>query len=128
MSGPQFHMSASEPAAGAGRFPFLGLIVLVLAVLLSNLAQLPSILGQRRALQQSRKSAAELVPQARVLLGQVEPRLEAFSIDLLQMANTNENARALVTQYRMTWTPSAGAAKPGPVGAVAAPNRPGPAK
>jgi hypothetical protein len=46
---------------------------------------------------------------------QLEARLEAFSLDLLQVAKTNAAAKQIVQDFNIQWNPSPAATGPAPV-------------
>ena len=73
---------------------------------MSNLAQQRTQLNQARLMQA--QNAGALV-QAR----QLEARLEALSLDLLQVAKTNTAARQIVQDFNIRWTPGQAASSPG---------------
>ncbi|HOX56709.1 MAG TPA: hypothetical protein P5205_10665 [Candidatus Paceibacterota bacterium] len=48
---------------------------------------------------------------------EIERRLEALSLDLLQIATTNAAAKDIVQQFNMKWTPGPTASLPAPTAA-----------
>lgn len=87
-------------------FPFVGLLAILIALSTANILQTLNLIQQRANLQDISGRADTMVPEAKVLQSQIEPRLELFSRDLVQMASTNESARQLVQQFGITWTPT----------------------
>jgi len=70
------------------------------------------LLNQRDQLNQARliqTQNLDVLTQAR----QLEARLEAFSLELLQLAKTNAAARQVVQEFKIQWTP--GPTAPSPV-------------
>ena len=73
--------------------------------------RLASLLAQRQQLTQTRLVQAQnagALAQAQ----QLEARLEAFSLDLLQLAKTNAAARQIVQEFNIQWNPGPNAAPP----------------
>ncbi|HOC58133.1 MAG TPA: hypothetical protein PKI20_21120 [Verrucomicrobiota bacterium] len=69
------------------------------------------LLNQRDQLNQARliqTQNLEVLTQAR----QLEARLEAFSLELLQLARTNAAASQVVQEFNIQWTPGPGAPAP----------------
>ena len=91
----------------SNHFPCVGLLSVLIALLIANLLQTLSLINQRGNLSLMEQRAETVVPEARVLQSQIEPRLEVLSRDLVQMATTNDTARALVNQFGITWNPNA---------------------
>jgi hypothetical protein len=52
---------------------------------------------------------------------QLEARLEAFSLDLLQVAKTNTAAKQIVQDFNIQWNPGPAASVPAPAASVPAP-------
>jgi hypothetical protein len=66
--------------------------------------RLVSLLAQRQQLNQTQLMQAQnlgALAQAR----QLEARLEAFSLDLLQLAKTNAAASQIVKEFNIQWNP-----------------------
>jgi len=76
---------------------------------LANLWDQHEQLGQA-ALMQAQNMGA--LAQAR----QLETRLEALSLELLQVAKTNAAAKQIVQDFNIQWTPGAAGAAPAPAG------------
>jgi hypothetical protein len=75
--------------------------------------RLANLVSQRNQLDQARIMQAQNVgalTQAR----QLEARLEALSLDLLQVARTNSAAKQIVQDFNIQWTPSPTDTKPAP--------------
>jgi len=73
--------------------------------------RMANLLGQRAQLDQARLMQAQNVgalAQAR----QLEARLEALSLDLLQVAKTNTAAKQIVQDFNIQWTPGPAASSP----------------
>jgi hypothetical protein len=80
--------------------------------------RLPKLLDQREQLNQvllMQEQNMGVLAQAR----QVESRLEALSLDLLQVAKTNATAKQIIQDFNIQWNPSPVAA----VRALAATNQ-----
>ncbi len=87
--------------------PFWSCLVVFSALFIANFYQTIGFFQTRSELQKARASASQLLPNVRVLRGQLEPRLHDFTLDLLQLANTNDAARQLITQFQIRWNPQA---------------------
>jgi len=72
---------------------------------LVNLLELRNQLAQARLMQEQNAGG---LAQAR----QLEARLEALSLDLLQVARTNAAAKQIVQDFNIQWTPGPAAAVP----------------
>lgn len=75
--------------------------------------RLASLLNQREQLNRASLMQAQnagALAQAQ----QLEKRLEALSLDLLQLATTNAAAKQIVQQFNIQWTPSPAALLPAP--------------
>lgn len=96
----------SPDADSRSHSPFIGILAVLAALITANLFQTFNLFSQRSNLKQMDQRADTLLPEARVLQGQLEPRLEALSRDLVLMAPTNEAARTLVSQFGITWNPN----------------------
>ncbi len=83
---------------------------------MSNLLQQRSQLDRARLLQIQN---AGVLAKAR----QLEARLEALSLDLLQVAKTNAAAKQIVQDFNIQWTPGPAAPAPAP-GSAPAPANP----
>ncbi|MBM3821634.1 MAG: hypothetical protein FJ404_01890 [Verrucomicrobia bacterium] len=90
--------------------PFLGLMAVLISLLVANVLQTLNLIGQRGEMLQAQKRQVAMLPEARLLQSQIEPRLELFSRDLVQMSATNDTARQLVNHFGITWTPNPAAA------------------
>jgi hypothetical protein len=76
--------------------------------------RMTNLLQQRTQLDQARLMQAQNVgalAQAR----QLEARLEALSLDLLQVAKTNAAAKQIVQDFNIQWTPGQAAPNPAQV-------------
>ena len=75
--------------------------------------RLMSLLNQREQLNQTQLMQTQnlgALAQAR----QMEGRLEALSLDLLQLAKTNTAAKQIVQEFKIQWTPGPTAPPPAP--------------
>jgi hypothetical protein len=80
--------------------------------------RLANLLSQREQLNQAQLAQAQnlgVLAQAR----QLEGRLEALSLELLQVAKTNALAKQIVQDFNIQWTPGPTAAVPPPATAPA---------
>jgi len=81
--------------------------------------RLAGLLEQREQLNQAELVQAQnmgTLTQAR----QLETRLEALSVELLQVARTNAAAKQIVQDFNIQWTPNTAASAPAPTGAAQA--------
>jgi hypothetical protein len=88
--------------------------------------RLANLLTQREQLNQALLMQAQnlgALAQAR----QLEGRLQAFSLDLLQVAKTNAAAKQIVQEFNIQWNPGPTAPPAAPVTPIAAPPTPLPA-
>jgi hypothetical protein len=83
---------------------------------MANLVQQRTQLDQAQLMQTQNMGA---LAQAR----QLEGRLEALSLDLLQIAKTNAAAKQIVQDFNIQWTPSQAASSPAPETPPAAGNQ-----
>ncbi len=93
------------------RSPFAICFVLFLLLAADYGFRLVNLVDQRAQLNQAlllQAQNAGTLAQAR----QLETRLEALSLELLQVAKTNPAARKIVQEFNIQWTP--GPAGPGP--------------
>ena len=98
--------------APAHRSPFWICLIVFLLLAVDYGFRMSNLLGQRSQLNQARlmqEQNAGALAQAR----QLEARLEALSLDLLQVAQTNASAKRVVQDFNIRWTP--GTAAPAPV-------------
>jgi hypothetical protein len=75
--------------------------------------RLANLVDQREQLYQASLKQAQnagALAQAQ----QLEKRLEALSLDLLQVAKTNTTAKQIVQDFNIQWTPSPAASAPAP--------------
>lgn len=75
--------------------------------------RLVNLLDQREQLNQAaltQAQHADTLAQARKL----EARLEAFSLELLQVAKTNAVAKQITQDFNIQWNPNPAASVPGP--------------
>ncbi len=80
--------------------------------------RLVKLAGQRRQLGQAQLVQAQNVGRLGPALAQqplIEARLQALSLDLLQIARTNLAARQIVQEFNIQWTPGT-APEPTPTG------------
>lgn len=111
----------TEPVlvAPAGRNPFWVCLAVFLVLAVDNGFRLDELAGlrqqleaQRRQLEGLRLNQAQEVAQLGPGLSQqsqIEFRLQAFSMDLLQVAKTNAAAQEIVQEFKIQWTPAAAA-------------------
>ena len=95
----------------AQRNPFWVCFVVFLLLAGDYGFRLANLLAQRTQLDQARLMQAQnagALAQAR----QLEARLEALSLDLLQAAKTNAAAKQIVQDFNIQWTPSPTAPSP----------------
>jgi hypothetical protein len=107
----------------AQRNPFWVCFVVFLLLACDYGFRLGNLIQQRNQLDQARLMQAQnsgALAQAR----QLEARLEALSLDLLQVARTNAAARQIVQDFNIQWTPNPIA--PSPAASSAAPGVPPP--
>jgi len=72
--------------------------------------RLIKLAGQRRQIGQAQLIQAQNVGRLGTALAQqpqIEARLQALSMDLLQIARTNNTARQIVQEFNIQWTPGA---------------------
>lgn len=98
-----------DPSNGDRGGPFVGLVAVLVALLVANTMQSLNLINQRGDLLEAEKRIATMLPEARLLQSQIEPRLEQFSRDLVQMSSTNETSKQLVNHFGISWTPNTGA-------------------
>jgi hypothetical protein len=103
---------STRPPASAMRSPFWACAVVFAALLTGNIFQCANSIQQRSALKQNVVNVTKLVAQAELIRGDLEPRLESLSLDLIKVAENNSTARDIVTQFRIRWSPGAGTASP----------------
>jgi hypothetical protein len=104
----------------AGRNPFWVCIIVFLLLAGDYGFRLVNLLNQRDQLSQALLMQAQNVgalAQAR----QLETRLEALSLELLQVAKTNAAAKQIVQEFNIQWTP--GPAAPVPASAPTSPKK-----
>jgi hypothetical protein len=95
----------------AQRSPFWVFFIVFLLLAGDYGFRLWNLLGQRQQLNQARLLQAQnagALAQAR----QLEARLEALSLDLLQVAKTNATAKQIVQDFNIQWTPGPAAPVP----------------
>jgi hypothetical protein len=99
------------------RHPF-GICFVVFLLLAGDYGfRLVNLLNQRAQLNQAQLAQAQnfgMLAQAR----QLEGRLEALSLDLLQVAKTNATAKQIVQEFNIQWTPGPTAPAPAPAPAA----------
>ena len=108
----------------AHRSPFWICLNVFLLLAVDYGFRMSNLLGQRSQLDRARLMQAQnagALAQAR----QLEARLEAFSLDLLEVAKTNAGAKRVVQDFNIHWTPgpAATAPVPGPAPAPANPKQ-----
>ena len=81
---------------------FIPFILLAASVLLFLIWQVTNVQSQRSGLETARMQIVEAIrarePQVEESI-QINNRFEAFAIDLLELARTNENAQAIVKRH-----------------------------
>jgi hypothetical protein len=95
----------------AQRNPFWVCFLVFLLLACDYGYRLANLLQQRNQLDQARLMQAQnvgVLNQAR----QIEARLEALSLDLLQVAKTNTTAKQIVQDFNIQWSPGPAAATP----------------
>ena len=103
--------------------PFWVCFAVFLVLGCDNGLRLTNLLEQRTQLDRARLMQAQNsvgLAQAR----QLEARLEALSLDLLQIAQTNATAKKIVQDFSIQWSPSPGASVEAPAGAAPRANDP----
>ena len=97
----------------SGRNPFWVCFILFLLLAGDYGFRLVNLLNQREQLHQTMLLQAQnlgSLAQAR----QLEGRLEALSLELLQVARTNAAAKQIVQEFNIQWTPGPAAPLPAP--------------
>jgi hypothetical protein len=97
----------------AQRNPFLVFFIVFLLLAVDYGFRMSNLLQQRTQLDRARLLQAQnagALAQAR----QLEARLEALSLDLLQVAKTNATAKQIVQDFNIQWTPGPAAPVPAP--------------
>src|SRR5947207_9340772 len=91
----------------ARRNPFWICLVVFLALAADQVFRLLTQMDQRAQLIQAQTMQAQNQGALNQAL-QLEGRLQAISLDLLQVANTNAVAKQIVQDFNIQWTPPAG--------------------
>ena len=103
--------SEQTPVASPGRNPFWVCLAVFLVLALDNGIRLGKLMDQRRQFnavaQNQAQNAAQLAQQQ-----QFEVKLQAFSLDLLQLAATNATAKQIVQEFKIQWNPGTNAPVP----------------
>lgn len=100
-------------AEPSGRSPFWVCFTVFLLLAGDYGFRFVGLLEQRQQLTRASRLQAQnagALTQAR----QMEARLEALSLDLLQIAKTNAAARSIVEEFNIQWDPRPAAAVPAP--------------
>jgi hypothetical protein len=93
--------------------PFWVCFAVFLILACDNGLRLTNLLEQRTQLDQARLMQAQnsaALAQAQ----QLEARLQGFSLELLQISQTNATAKQIVQDFNIQWTPSPAASAPAP--------------
>lgn len=102
------HKAAPEPQ----RFhPFWVCLVVFLALALDGGIRLYKVVSQRKQIETARSEQeknSDRLSQIVAQRQQIEPRLQALSMDLLQIAQTNSTARRIVQEFNISWSPPQG--------------------
>lgn len=94
------------PSNGETRTPplFIPFILLAVGLLLSLVWQIANVQAQRSTFQTTKAQLTEAIekrePQGAQAI-EIKARFEALAIDLLELANTNPNAKAIVQKYEI---------------------------
>ena len=97
----------------ARRNPFWVCLIVFLLLACDYGFRLQNLIEQRQQLHQAEQMQAQnagALAQAQ----QLESRLEALSLDLLQLAKTNAAAKQIVQDFNIQWNPGPAAAAPVP--------------
>jgi hypothetical protein len=93
------------------RNPFWACLMVFLLLACDYSLRLVNLLDQREQLNQAVLMQAQNVG-ALVQAQQLERRLEALSLELLQVAKTNATAKQIVQDFNIQWTPGPAAPVP----------------
>lgn len=95
--------------------PFWVCLLVFAALAIESGIRFNALWKQRKQLDEAQLSRPENIAQLSQLSArrqQIEPRLQALSLDLLQIAQTNNAARQIVQEFNIQWTPPASQPKP----------------
>ncbi|MDD2710248.1 MAG: hypothetical protein PHV34_19875 [Verrucomicrobiae bacterium] len=81
--------------------PFWPLTMVFLALVVGYSIQLSGFLDQRKKLQMTETGLKQAMPQVQILNG----KLRAVSLDLVKLAPNNPNARQIVAEFGIQFTP-----------------------
>jgi len=95
------------------RNPFWVCLLVFLVLGVDNGFRLVRVVEQRQQLDMLQHKQAQIVAQIETALSQqpqLEARLQALSLDLLQLGKTNAAAQQIVQEFKIQWTPGSTAA------------------
>jgi hypothetical protein len=95
-------------ATAARRNPFWACMAVFLVLSLEGGLRTSDLLKQRSQLAAARVTQAETAGQMSQVMAQMpelESRLQPFTLELLQLAQTNAAARQIVQEFNIQWTP-----------------------
>jgi hypothetical protein len=114
-------MNGNSPNTHVAANPFWVCLLVFLALAVDASFRLAKAWEQRGHLQQARVTQKANVERAANALAQtdkLEIKLQAVSIDLLQLGRTNATAAQLIREFNISWTPGTETAAPASLSAT----------
>lgn len=103
------------PLEATRRSPFWICLVVFAALAVDAGFRLAKVLDQRQQLERARLNQAVTVGRLSNALAQtpqLEAKLQAISVDLIQLGRTNATAAQLIREFNIAWTPGKETAAP----------------
>ena len=97
-------MNDSDPSGAPARGLFIPFLLLAASVLLLIVWQIASVASQRSGLKTAQAQLADAIQKREPQVAQsieIKNRLQALSVDLLELSKTNERALAIVKKYQI---------------------------